>query len=176
MADSSSKMAIHIDEETGRDTADSDGSESKPFKTLQYAYLQQRDKAQYLTKQKEDDATQATYKPAAKSALKKAANFADAQKKKAAKEQELAIRQQKEDEERSKALEEAKKIVIKEDSSLPKAVRIPLSETRVEVVRLASEDKEGNKTRGSRVQVIGRVHRERKQKEVLFITLRDGHG
>jgi len=55
--------------------------------------------------------------------LKKAKNFAEAERKKAAKAQELAIRKQKEDQERQKVLEDAKKIVIEEDTSLPKAIR-----------------------------------------------------
>src|ERR1700753_330256 len=114
MADAE-KQSIHVDEEVGQDTSEADGSESKPFKSVQYAYLQHADQAQYLVKKKEGNDEDTSYKPAAKAALKKAANFADAQKKKAGKERELAIRQQKEDVERQRALEEAKKIVIKED-------------------------------------------------------------
>jgi asparaginyl-tRNA synthetase len=167
------KKTIHVDEEVGQDSSEADGSQSKPFKSVQYAFLQHGDKAQYLAKKKEGDENEATYKPAAKAALKKAANYADAQRKKAGKERELAIRQQKEDEEREKALEEAKKIVIKEDTSLPKAVRINLGETREEVVKLGTDD---GKQKGTRVRVFGRVHRERKQKDILFVTLRDGFG
>ena len=119
----------------------------------------------YLVKNKdrsEDDDTE--WKPAAKAALKKAANYADQQKKKAGKEKELAVRQKKEAEEREKALDEAKKIVIKEDLSLPKAVRINLGEKRPEIVKLGSgkrsEDVDySSPDRGTRVRVYGRVHR-----------------
>lgn len=180
MAETEKKM-IHVDEETGQDTSAADGSQSKPFKTVQHAFLQHGDQAQYFTKRKEGDEEEASYKPAAKAALKKAANYADAQRKKAGKEKELAIRQQKEEEERSKALEEAKKIVLKEDGSLPKAVKISLGETRPEIVKLGSGERTkevdySSPDRGTRVRVFGRVHRERKQKDLLFVTLRDGHG
>ena len=182
MADSSEKKSIHIDEEIGEDTPAADGSESHPFKSVQYAYVQSGEQAQYLVKRKkEGDELEATYKPAAKAALKKAANYADAQKKKAGKERELALRTQKEEEERRRALEEAKKIVIEEDTNLPMAVKIHLGETRPEIVKLGSGERTqevdySSGDRGSRVKVFGRVHRERKQKEVVFVTLRDGYG
>jgi asparaginyl-tRNA synthetase len=180
MADTD-KPSIYIDEEVGADdTGAADGSQAKPFKTVQYAFLQHADKAAYLVKNKdEEDASE--WKPAAKAALKKAANFADAQRKKAAKEQELAVRQRKEQEDREKALEEAKKIVIKEDTTLPAATKINLGEKRPEVVKLGSGERSkdvdyASEKRGTRVRVFGRVHRERKQKDVLFVTLRDGFG
>lgn len=178
MADSE-KLAIHVDEEVGQDSTDAaDGSQAKPYRTVQFAYLQHTDTAQYLVKNKDKEGDEdAAWKPAAKAALKKAANYADAQKKKAGKEKELALRQKREAEEREKALEEAKKIVIAEDASLPKAQRINLgakvklgSGERSKAVDYSSPD------RGTRVRVFGRVHRERKQKEVLFVTLRDGFG
>jgi asparaginyl-tRNA synthetase len=172
MADTE-KKTIHIDEEAGQDSSEADGSQSKPFKSVQYAFLRHGDQAQYLSQRKEGNEAEATYKPAAKAALKKAANYADAQRKKAGKEQELALRQQKEEEDRRQALEEAKKIVIKEDTSLPKAAKINLGEKRAEFVKLGSDD---GKQKGTRVRVFGRVHRQRKQKETLFVTLRDGFG
>lgn len=180
MADA--KPAIHVDEDVGHDSnSDADGSQAKPYKSVQFAYLQHTDQAQYLVKKKEGDEPEATWKPAAKAALKKAANYADAQKKKASKEKELAIRQQKEEEERQRVHEEAKKIIITEDKSLPKSVKIHLGETRPEIVKLGSGERPkdldySSPNRGTRVRVMGRVHRERKQKEVLFVTLRDGHG
>lgn len=180
MADAA-KPSIYIDEVTGKDTSEVDGSESKPFQTLQHAYLQHSDQAQYFVKKQEGDETEATYKPAAKAALKKAANYADAQKKKAGKEKELALRLQKEEEDRQKVYEDAKKIIITEDKSLPKSTKIHLAETRPEIVKLGAGDRPkdvdySSPDRGTRVRVMGRVHRERKQKEVLFVTLRDGHG
>lgn len=179
MADAD-KKTIYIDEEVGQDTPDTQGSESNPFKTLPFAYLQHGEQT-YLVKKKEGDEEVASYKPAAKAAMKKAVSYADQQKKKAGKEKELAIRHQKEEEERQKVFEEAKKIVLKEDSSLPKAVKIHLGEKRPEVVKLGSGERTkevdySSDNRGTRVRVMGRVHRERKQKEVLFVTLRDGHG
>ncbi|KAK5137970.1 hypothetical protein LTR08_005767 [Meristemomyces frigidus] len=175
-------MEKYIDEEIGVDTAEADGSQAKPYKSVQFAYLQHTDQASYLVKNRDkgEDA-QPEWKAAAKAALKKAANYADAQKKKAGKEKELAVRQQKEQADRDAALEEAKKIVLHEDASLPTAVRISLGEKRAEIVKLGSGERtqevdEASKARGTRVRVFGRVHRERKQKDVLFVTLRDGHG
>lgn len=179
MADAD-KRTIHIDEDRGQDSSDADGTQAKPFKSVQFAYLQHTDQAQYVVKKTGED-TEAPYQPAAKSAIKKAANYVDQQKKKAGKERELAIRQQKEEEDRKKTLEESKKILITEDPNLPKAVRINLGETRPEVVKLGSGERPkevdySSEQRGTRVRVHGRVHRERKQKDLLFVTLRDGVG
>ncbi|GAB7360897.1 hypothetical protein MBLNU230_g0883t1 [Neophaeotheca triangularis] len=172
---------IHINEETGQDTAEADGSQQSPYKTVQHAYLQHTDTANYLIWKAEGDEEQASWKPAAKAALKKAVNYAQAQKKKAGKEQEVALRQKKEEEERQKTLDESRKIVITEDTSLPKAQKITLGEKRPEIVKLGSGERSkdvdySDPSRGTRVRVFGRVHRERKQKEVAFVTLRDGHG
>ncbi|KAK5692194.1 hypothetical protein LTR17_025485 [Elasticomyces elasticus] len=182
MADSS-KPTYYVDEEIGVDSTDgADGSTAKPYKTVSFAYLQHADSAQYLVKNKDREGDgKEEWKPASKAALKKAVNYADQQKKKAGKEKELAIRQKKEQEDREKALEETKKIVIKEDESLPKATRINLGETRPEVVKLGSGERTkevdyASPDRGTRVKVFGRVHRERKQAQVLFVTLRDGFG
>ena len=180
MADTG-KAPIHVDEETGLDSTEADGSQTKPYKSVQFAYLQHTDQATYLQKKQDEGEDEASYKPAAKAALKKAVNYHDAQKKKAGRERELATRQKQEEDERKKALEEAKKIVIEEDSSLPKAVRISLGETRPEIVKLGSGDRSkevdySSGERGTRVRVFGRVHRERKQKDLLFVTLRDGTG
>ncbi|KAK3616366.1 hypothetical protein LTR56_016459 [Elasticomyces elasticus] len=173
-----SKATFYVDEEVGQDSTDAaDGSQAKPFKTVSFAYLQHEDQAQYVTKIKNKDSGEGEWKRAVKTALKKAANYVRQQKKKAGKEQELVVRLKKETEERDKALEEAKKILIKEDESLPKAQRIRLGETmtlgsgeRTKEVNYSSPD------RGTRVQVFGRVHRERKQAQVLFVTLCDGGG
>ncbi|USW55940.1 Class II Aminoacyl-tRNA synthetase/Biotinyl protein ligase (BPL) and lipoyl protein ligase (LPL) [Septoria linicola] len=179
MADAA-KKTIYIDEEGGQDVPEAEGSEAKPYKSLQFAYVQHTDSAEYLVKKAEKDEAP-SYKPAAKAALKKAVNYAETQKKKAAKEQELAIREKKLEEERQKVLEDSKKIVISEDKSLPKATKIHLGETRPEVVKLGSGERSkevdySDPNRGTRVRVMGRVHRVRDQKQVLFITLRDGHG
>lgn len=160
------KPTIYIDEEKGVDASPATGTEQAPYKSVQHAFLQHADNAQYLVRK---SAEEPEWKPAAKAALKKAANFADAQRKKAAKEKELAIRQQKEDEDRQRVFEEAKKIVITEDKSLPEAKKIKLDDKSV---KLRNQDNH----KGDRVRVFGRVHRQRQQKGLIFITLRDGYG
>ncbi|KAK3074037.1 hypothetical protein LTR53_003876 [Teratosphaeriaceae sp. CCFEE 6253] len=174
---------VHIDEETGVDTTEAaDGSTAKPYKTVQFAYLQHSDAgALLLVKDHDRQGDAPEWKRPAKAALKKAANYADQQRKKAGKEKEVALRQKKENEEREKSLEEAKKIAITEDDGLPKATRINLGETRPEIVKLGSGKREAevdysSPDRGTRVRVYGRVHRERQQSKVLFVTLRDGYG
>ncbi|KAG9684702.1 asparaginyl-tRNA synthetase, partial [Aureobasidium melanogenum] len=160
------KPSIYIDEEKGIDAESATGSEQAPYKSVQYAFLQHADNAQYLVRKSAEDPE---WKPAAKAALKKAANYADAQKKKAAKEKDLAIRQQKEEEDRQKVLEEAKKIEVKEDPSLPAALKMKLDNKAVQLGGNGVE-------KGTRVRVFGRVHRYRGQKGMVFITLRDGYG
>lgn len=173
---------IHIDEAKGKDSDEATGSESAPYKTLQHAYIThtpQGKPVNFLVR-KEDE-----WAPAAKAALKKAANFHDAQVKKAGKAAELKAKQEKGEQERLQVLEEAKKIVIEENPKLPKAVTIKLSEKDPKVVKLGkgtrdptgAEDVDySSPDRGTRVRVGGRVHRERKQKGLVFITLRDGYG
>ncbi|KAI1327719.1 hypothetical protein F5Y16DRAFT_410125 [Xylariaceae sp. FL0255] len=166
--------SIYIDDEVGKDETTQTGTEQSPYKTLQFAYFQHPAEAQYLTRAPADNGSDAkTWKPAAKSALKKAVNYYETQKKKAAKEEELAIRRKKEEGERNAVLEEAKKIVLEEDTSLPKPVTIKLDDASDHIKLRKVDDPE---SKGTRVRVLGRVHRERKQKDVLFITLRDGYG
>ena len=191
---------IHIDEEVGFDAPETSGTEAVPYKSLQYAYTQKPPTSTstptFLVRKTGDEAAdpiaaestnQSSWKPAAKSALKKAAALYESQKKKAAKQKDSAAQQEKEEAERQVILEQAKKIKIIEDTSLPKAVKIKLDEKDSKVVKLRSgksapgdekdvdySDAQGG--RGTRVRVFGRVHRERKQKEVIFVTLRDGYG
>ena len=191
-------QSIHIDEEIGLDRPDVVGTAAAPYKSLQYAYTQHPPKdgvPQFLVRKGGDDPSQPdtdeqgqpAYKPAAKAALKKAANFLETQRKKAARETELAAQREKEDAERAATLEQAKKIVLEEDLGLPKAVKIRLDEADSKIVRLRSGESKpkdekdvdysgGDGGRGTRVRVFGRVHRERKQKDLLFVTLRDGYG
>ncbi|KAK5114446.1 hypothetical protein LTR62_002381 [Meristemomyces frigidus] len=157
-----SKGEVYVDEDTGKDETSS-GTQSQPYKTVQYAYLQHGADTQYHVRDPESQPDEVKWKPAAKAAIKKAANYADAQRKKAAKADELAIREKQEQESREKSLEEAKKIVIKDDASLPAAKKIPLGE------KIDLEP-------APRVQVVGRVTRQAKQSKLLFITLRDGTG
>lgn len=187
MADSQAQ-GVYIDEDVGKDDSSQAGTESSPYKSVQFAYLQHPGASQYLTRKSTtgavadgaDESTRLEWKPAAKSALKKAANFYEQQKKKAAREKELGAQREREEEERNKVLEEAKRIVIEEDESLPKAVRIKLDEKDPKIVKLrkgtSEKDVDYSEGRGTRVRVFGRVHRERKQKDVVFIALRDGYG
>ena len=174
------EQTYYIDEDVGEDVASQAGTETSPYKSLGFAVLQHGDSHQFLTRKSttgtapegSDSSAKLEWKPAAKAALKKAKNYAQQQQKKAAREQELVAQRTKEEADRKKILEEAKKIVIEEDMSLPKAERIKLDVTDPKKVKLGN----GTDVRGTRVRVFGRVHRERRQKEVMFITLRDGYG
>lgn len=173
------ETTYYIDEDVGQDLTTQTGDESLPYKSLGFAVLSHGDSHKFLTRKSltgevaegSDASARLEWKPAAKAALKKAVNYAKAQKKKAEKEeQQLALRM-KEEADRKKVLDEAKKIVLEEDLSLPKAEKIKLDETDPSKVKLGDENE-----KGTRVRVFGRVHRERRQKDILFITLRDGYG
>ena len=70
---------IYIDEEKGLDAQDGgSGTEASPLKNLQEAYITHGPDNDFQVKKKGED----EFKPAAKSALKKAANFAEQQRKK----------------------------------------------------------------------------------------------
>ena len=185
---------IYIDETAGADDSSATGTQESPYKTLQHAYLthppEDPSSANFLVK-KAGEADKG-FQPAAKAGLKSAAKALEGAKKKAAKEKESSARQAEQDRARAAALDEAKKIVIEEDPSLPKAVRVKLDERDAKLIKLRKGDSEPrDKTteagadveysdldggRGTRVRVMGRVHRERKQKDMIFVTLRDGYG
>jgi asparaginyl-tRNA synthetase len=176
---------VYIDEDIGKDDESAQGTEQLPYKSLLHAMVQcgppAKDGPQYLTRKSltgpvsedGDPSVRLEWKPATKSALKKTTNLYDQRKKKALKEKELAIREKEEAEKRKLVLEEAKKVIIKEDLSLPKAAKIRLDEKDPRVVKLRKGDSGED---GSRVRVLGRVHRLRSQKDVIFITLSDGYG
>lgn len=169
---------IYVDEEIGHDELSQQGTQASPFKTLQFAYIQHPAEAQYLVRSPASDGDAdavdgKVWKPAAKSALKKAVNYHEQQKKKLAREQELAVRRKQEEEERNVVLAKAKEIVLEEDTSLPAPLKIKLDEVG-DHIKLRNVDDPASQ--GTRVRVVGRVHRERKQKDVLFVTLRDGYG
>lgn len=174
------EQTFYIDEDVGEDSPSQQGTESSPYKSLGFAVLTHSDSPKFLTRKStsgdvpegSDASSRLEWKPAAKAALKKAKNYAAQYQKKAAREQELLAERSKQDADRKKVLDEAKKVVIEEDKSLPKADRITLDETDPEKVKLG----DGKDVKGSRVKVFGRVHRERRQKENMFITLRDGYG
>ncbi|KAF2134661.1 cytoplasmic asparaginyl-tRNA synthetase-like protein [Dothidotthia symphoricarpi CBS 119687] len=170
----------YIDEDVGHDTPEQTGDESLPYKSLGYAVYTRGETAKFKTRKSvtgdvpegADATVRLEWKDVAKAAMKKAVNYAKTQKKKAEKEHEQLALRQKEDAARSKVLEEAKQIVLEEDTSLDKAIKIKLDDTDSKKITLG----DGKETKGTRVRVFGRVHRERRQKEVMFITLKDGYG
>ena len=113
-----------------------------------------------------------------KSAQKKMDRLRLEKERKAAKECDLASRREQDEENRSRALEAAKKIVIREDASLPKPRRMAIRDRDPAEIRLrpahARDDAGPDVQRGTRVKVMGWVHRLRHQKEVVFVTLQDG--
>ncbi|KAF1979957.1 asparaginyl-tRNA synthetase [Bimuria novae-zelandiae CBS 107.79] len=174
------EFTYYIDEDVGQDIDTQAGDESLPFKSLGFAVLIHGESHKFLTRKSvtgeipegSDASARLEWKPAAKAALKKAVNYAKTQKKKAEKAQEQEARDAKVLADRTKVLDEAKKITLEEDKSLPAPVKIKLDDTDPEKVKLG----DGKDVKGTRVRVFGRVHRERRQKENMFITLRDGYG
>ena len=183
---------VYIDEDVGKDDTAADGSEASPYKTLLFAYIQhpptQPTDPQYFTRKSEtgpvsedgDPEARKEWKPATKSAMKKATSLYEQHKKKLAKTDTLALREKAEQEKRQQALQEALKIKISEDPKLPKAVKIRLNEKDPAIVKLrkgtSEKDVDYSEGRGSRVRITGRVHRFRTQKDVIFLVLQDGYG
>lgn len=169
---------IYIDEDVGRDDETAVGTETAPYKTLLHAMIRHPD-ASYQTRKSEtgpvdengDPAVRLEWKPPTKSAMKKVANLYDQHKKKQAKAADLAMRENAEAMKRQAILEEAKKVVLKEDPSLPDPIRIKLDETDPSKITLGSKEQPG-----TRIRVFGRVHHLRSQKDVIFVTLKDGYG
>jgi asparaginyl-tRNA synthetase len=178
LAERTKMHTIYIDTDTGGDNESATGTESKPYKSLAYAYIQHdgSDGVAYLFRSSEtgpvsadgDPAERLVWKEPAKSAVKKAQGALDAHKKKLLKQQQAASQEEEKEKLRLKNLEDAKKVVLKEDPSLPKAVKITIGHKNVELG-------EGD-VKGTRVKVSGRIHRLRQQKQATFITLVDGYG
>jgi tRNA synthetases class II (D, K and N) len=98
-------------------------TEAAPFKSLSKAYLERGPDDEYQVKKKDGE----EYKPAAKSALKKPASYADQQRKKR---DAAANRAEKEAHEKAAleaAIEQAKSIKITEDPALAEAVLINIT-------------------------------------------------
>ena len=182
-----SMAQIYIDEDVGVDDQSADGTEKTPFKTLLYAFIQHApgDGRQYLTRKSEtgpvsedgDPTERLQWKPASKSGIKKATNLFEQHQKKLAKTSDIAVREKEEAAKRKVILEEAKKVTIHEDPALPKPVSLFLDEKDSNVVKLRPTAADGSSTeKGTRVRVRGRIHRLRSQKDLIFITLRDGYG
>ncbi|THV54733.1 hypothetical protein BGAL_0021g00360 [Botrytis galanthina] len=179
LADRSLKTdTIYIDTDVGQDDQSATGAESKPYKSLAYAYIQHggSEGGKYQSRASTtgavsadgDPAERLVWKDPAKAAIKKAQNALDAHKKKLVKQQQMAAAEKEKDDARLKTLEDSKKIVLIEDSSLPPAVKIKIMRKDIELG-------EGEK-KGTRVKVSGRIHRLREQKQATFITLVDGYG
>ncbi|RMD44678.1 hypothetical protein DV735_g457, partial [Chaetothyriales sp. CBS 134920] len=170
--------SIYIDEDVGRDESPANGSEATPYKTLVHAMITHPG-ATYLTRRSETGPVSADGDPAARlewkapsaSAVKKASKLVDQHKRKQAKAAEIAIRENAEAAKRQAVLEEAKRVVLEEDKSLPAPIRIKLDETDAERIKLGTKD-----SPGTRVRVLGRVHHLRSQKDIIFVTLKDGYG
>lgn len=171
---------VYIDTDTGvDDLTAADGSESKPFKTLAFAYIQDLDKATAPSYQfrasvtgpiaaGEDPTVRLVWKEPGKGAVKKAQAGVEQHKKKLAKQQSAAAADEEKRKKQLENLESAKKIVLKEDESLPKAIKVTIGSKDIE---LGDGDK-----KGTRVKVSGRIHRLRAQKQATFVTLIDGYG
>lgn len=178
LADRVKPQAVYIDTDTGVDEESTPGSESKPYKSLAYAYIQHggTDGTSYLSRASTtgpvsadgDPAERLVWKEPAKSAAKKAQGALDAHKKKIQRQQQAAAQEEEKAKARQKHLEEAKRIVLTEDASLPAAVKIRIGNKNV---KLGEGD-----VKGVRVKVSGRIHRLRQQKQATFITLIDGYG
>lgn len=161
---------IYIDEEAGSDLPEVQGTESAPYKTIFEAFFRHGAESEYQVKKKGDE----EYKPAAKSALKKATNYAAQQKKKLEAAAKRAEKEAQEEAAREAVLEEAKKIQIVNDPSLPEPVRINLGEIDAAVIGVLRKSKDEPAEGVKRVSVQGRVQRVAKQGGLIFVTLRRG--
>jgi asparaginyl-tRNA synthetase len=162
---------IFVDEHRGIDVADNAlGTEDSPFNSLSEAFLRHGPEREYRVKKKEDE----EYQPATKSALKKAANYAVAQRKKR---QAAATRAEREAEEAATveaALTQAKDIKITENPELPQAVLINIGKTDPHVIGKLRKSSDEPKEGVLRICVQGRVYRVAKQGGIIFVTLRRG--
>src|SRR5436190_3401327 len=102
---------IYINEETGIDATNTQGTEAAPFKSLIQAYLERGPGNEYHVQKKDEK----EYKPAAKSALKKAVNFAEQQRKKRDAAAKRAEKEAHNQAALDAAIEQAKNIKITED-------------------------------------------------------------
>lgn len=159
----------YIDEDAGRDEDAGAGTADTPYKTLLHAMKQHSpESSTYQVRKTGPDGT-SEWEAASSSALKKNKKLWNQWKQKQEKAGELEMRAREEEMKRLAILEEAKKVIVEEDKSLPEAKRIRLDVTTG--VTLGSKEVEG-----TRIKVLGRVHRFRSQKDVIFITLKDGYG
>ncbi|KAK5097287.1 asparagine--tRNA ligase [Exophiala xenobiotica] len=159
----------YIDEDIGKDDDSAVGTPTAPYKTLLHAMkCHPPQSSKYMTRKGGPDGP-GDYKAASDSAMKKATKLYQQHLRKQEKNADAEVKAREEEMRRLKILEDAKSVVIEEDKSLPEAKRIRLDDT--EGVTLGTAEK-----KGTRVKVMGRVHRLRSQKDVIFITLKDGYG
>jgi asparaginyl-tRNA synthetase len=158
---------IYVDEAHGCDSPNSTrGSDALPFRTLSQAYLQHSPDDEYEIKKANED----KYKPASKSALKKATSYAAQQKRKAT---NAANNEAAQEAAQQAALAQAKTIKIEEDPSLAVARPIRLNDTDPKTVGKLRETEDDAGV--VRVKVHGRVTRVAKQGGLIFVILRRGH-
>ena len=140
LADRVKPQVIYVDTDVGVDDDTATGEESKPYKSLAYAFIQHNGADKIYQSRASvtgtvsadgDSAERAVWKDPAKAAVKKAQGALDAHKKKLAKQQQLAAADEVKEKARLQTLEEAKKIVLKEDESLPKAKKITIGDKDV---------------------------------------------
>lgn len=159
----------YIDEDIGKDDESAAGTPTAPYKSLLHAMKHHPpESSSYMTRKAGPDGP-GEWKAASDSAMKKSKKIYEQWKRKQEKAGEQEIKAREEEMRRLKILEEAKSVVLEEDKSLPDAKRVRLDDT--EGIALGTAEKPG-----TRVQVFGRVHRFRSQKDVIFITLKDGYG
>ena len=147
----------HVDETAGND-ASGDGSRTAPYQTAAAVIdAHGKDAKIEVRKAGEDEYVEITA-----SAMKKAVKGAELLAKKRARAEADTKAKAAAAEEDARKLEAAKAIVLTQDSTLPVAKKIK--------IRKATE------SRGTRVKISGWVHRLRQQKDITFLTLRDGTG
>ncbi|KAF5355457.1 hypothetical protein D9758_006297 [Tetrapyrgos nigripes] len=149
---------LYVDEAAGSDTTGK-GTQELPYQSLGFALFSATStEVKFLIRK---DAS-VPYDEPTQSSLKKAKKTAEGLEKKKKKQEEQAERDAAEKAKKDKVLEESKKIVLAEDPSLPKASKAKISQL--------------TEWRSKRVRVSGWVHRLRQQKDITFLTLRDGTG
>lgn len=160
---------IHIDQDRGVDSSSTEGSESHPFQTLSEAYLRFGPNSDYRVMKRDDN----EYHAVAKSALKKAARFAESQRKKQAATTKRLDKEADEQTALLAALEQAKSLKITEDAFLPEARLVSLAEIDSKIIGPLRKNSD-NSSKGYRIKVQGRVLRVAKQGGITFVTLRRG--
>lgn len=152
-----SSTVYYVDEKAGSD-ASGDGSKATPYATpAAVVDAHGKDVKIEVCKSEEDG-----YVEISASAMKKAIKGADALAKKRVKAEEAARAKAAAAEADDRRLEAAKAIVLSEDASLPAARKIKIRQAKA--------------LRDTRVKISGWVHRLRQQKDLTFLTLRDGTG